>query len=1009
MKSKLKFSLKYGSILFLLYLLILATVPRLPLINAETEKKVYIAFGFHVNLYHSFRVDTNDDDGFAQDIRVIRKTIKTLDQFNKNGVPVKAVWDIDNLFSLQKRLPRYAPDIITNIKRRVKENDDEIIAMSYNNGLMSAMNKKEFSTVVARTISNHEQSGIKNIFENYSSIVRPQEMMVTPGNYNLYKQHGLDTIALYYSSITLDAFRVFSRNLSKKEAHNPLWYTNKITNEKMRLLPTYNIGDLVENVSLRDWVQKLHREQRRGRIDSDVIIFINFDGDSTFWEGLDIPSYLSWLPNTGGIKKLIETTKDLNYVEFTNLHSYLEKHPPVGEINFQQDLADGSFNGYSSWAEKSYVSEFWTHLVKNRYAQKTVASIYDYLDSPIPNEVTSAMNKSFEERLRLLSTTNFGMATPFLPRDRERVVRKFIQEMQTFQQEATHTAEKIIRKQMQKINFPSQVEGKKLLQKVFVLQETNYIKLNIALENIDENLQQEFFLLDKNNDKNNNNSAKKYSAIVVQKQKSLKNNTVKLILQSRQPIPVGIYAVYATDTNRKNQEKNILALPATVTSKNFSIEFDTNGHIVSVKKNGKAWLLKESLIPLIEYGKNNYTRPKTFVIENYSTANNLNIIMKANWSIEKAKQLQAGKVNIQLISNDEALYASCDLYYPETKRTEIFKEDSVELGRKIDSKWKQVAPLPLFLAMQGEKENLFQVNKENYLDVAVAYPVDYHRHHRHNKKLANVNNHITSAYTGISNDQGGTIVAYDSTTLSNFAAMPLKINYKSKSEEAGASVFSFGTAFGEQYYQPTWGTKNGFRSAFYTGEQFFSSAPTFNGYHYQIALRIDSHDKRKLPLQQRKLAKDYSNSPETISEFAITRKKEKQIVFQKSQIPHGFVGVFGKSHQTNIAGLFFYWEAFPNKKGKIIVEYGLNKNSLSEKIQTRATNAKIFTTTFANKPIPKNTDIFARAYFLSDSGQKSQETEIIHVKAKEKFEKENPLPITLQLNILYDTLLSYIN
>jgi len=31
------------------------------------ELKVCVAFGFHVNLYHSFRGDTNDKNGFGKD------------------------------------------------------------------------------------------------------------------------------------------------------------------------------------------------------------------------------------------------------------------------------------------------------------------------------------------------------------------------------------------------------------------------------------------------------------------------------------------------------------------------------------------------------------------------------------------------------------------------------------------------------------------------------------------------------------------------------------------------------------------------------------------------------------------------------------------------------------------------------------------------------------------------------------------------------------------------------
>jgi hypothetical protein len=59
---------------------------------ASTPHKVHITFGFHVNLYHSFRGDTNDENGFGQDIRVIRHILRQLDKFNRQGVPVRAVF-----------------------------------------------------------------------------------------------------------------------------------------------------------------------------------------------------------------------------------------------------------------------------------------------------------------------------------------------------------------------------------------------------------------------------------------------------------------------------------------------------------------------------------------------------------------------------------------------------------------------------------------------------------------------------------------------------------------------------------------------------------------------------------------------------------------------------------------------------------------------------------------------------------------------------------------------------
>ena len=82
--------------------------------------KIHIAYGFHVNCYHSYRGDTNDAQGFGSDIRIIRKTIKTLDELNAEGIPVKGTWDSENFFSLEQILPEYAPDIIEGMKRRAK-------------------------------------------------------------------------------------------------------------------------------------------------------------------------------------------------------------------------------------------------------------------------------------------------------------------------------------------------------------------------------------------------------------------------------------------------------------------------------------------------------------------------------------------------------------------------------------------------------------------------------------------------------------------------------------------------------------------------------------------------------------------------------------------------------------------------------------------------------------------------------------------------------------------------
>ncbi|MCI0480473.1 MAG: hypothetical protein L0213_02655, partial [Candidatus Dadabacteria bacterium] len=360
---------------FLIYLIIIALaffffkvslLPRIPTIGKTTTSKVYVALGFHTNLYHSYRGDTNDEAGFGKDIRTIRKIVETMDEYNKNGSSVRAVWDFDNLFTLEEILPNYAPDIIEDIKHRVDEQRDEVILMSYNNGLASGMTEEELTESITRAVTNPNGSGVMDIFGAFTPIVRPQEGMTSTGSFGVYKDLGVEAVALYYSAIPFDNLRVFLPPLSVEEALNPLTYKNKKTGDEMTIIPMYNVGDLIENVSLTKWARDIHRMQLEGTVKGDVLLFINFDADDSYWNGYTLPIYLRWLPNTGGLAQLIDEADAADYIEFTTLGDYLKTHKPKKEIFFGQDTADGTYNGYNPWAEKTTSHDYWTALAEDR-------------------------------------------------------------------------------------------------------------------------------------------------------------------------------------------------------------------------------------------------------------------------------------------------------------------------------------------------------------------------------------------------------------------------------------------------------------------------------------------------------------------------------------------------------------------------------------------------------------------------------------------------------------------
>ena len=243
--------------------------------------KIHIAYGFHVNCYHSYRGDTNDEQGFGSDIRIIRKTIKTLDELNAEGIPVKGTWDSENFFSLEQILPEYAPDIIEGMKRRVKEHGDENIIMGYSNGALGAMQENELVSSIELAVTNPQKSGLEDIFGTYEKIVRPQEVMFTPSQVHTYNKLGVKALCLYYSCVPFDAFKTLIPLLDDEKAFNPL--TFEYQGEGLTVIPTYSNADVCDAGCLRAWVKGLHEKQKSGEIKRDLFLFINMDADAIFW------------------------------------------------------------------------------------------------------------------------------------------------------------------------------------------------------------------------------------------------------------------------------------------------------------------------------------------------------------------------------------------------------------------------------------------------------------------------------------------------------------------------------------------------------------------------------------------------------------------------------------------------------------------------------------------------------------------------------------------------------
>ena len=393
------------------------------------DVRIHFCFRFHVNFYHSYRGDTPDENGFGKDIRIIRGILDDLDRLQGEVIQVGCAWDIDNEFSLGEMIPQHAPDIIERIKKRIADGQDEIHLMSWNNGMLGLHTSEEFKLAIEWAKTSPDHCGNSDILGSFVPIVRPQECMVTPSHIQQYRKLGIEAVSLYYSSIPFNAFGSFIPPLPVEQQYNPLLLQDPQTGASIRLLPAINQGDLAEyGFSARKMLAHIRRKQIRMKNPTDLMVLLDMDADDTFWAGIVPKPMAALIPSFAGLYHLVKSIAHLPYLSFTKAWSYLETHANAGSISIGQDMADGAFDGYASWAEKYDNHQLWAKVTECRgYWQKVkdlVSHIYQTSSAEmenfaswsarLPDGLQTIAEKAIMLRLRLLSTTHFGLSAPIM-------------------------------------------------------------------------------------------------------------------------------------------------------------------------------------------------------------------------------------------------------------------------------------------------------------------------------------------------------------------------------------------------------------------------------------------------------------------------------------------------------------------------------------------------------------------------------------------------------------------
>lgn len=699
------------------------------------ENKIHVAYGFHVNCYHSYRGDTNDNLGFGSDIRIIRKILDILTDFNEKGIPVKGTWDTENFFSLQKILPEYAPDIIEKMKERVDKYGDENIIMGYNNGALSAMTEDEFCESINLALTNESGSGLMDIFGKCEKIVRPQEVMFTPSQVSLYNKLGIKALCLYYSCVPFDAFRTIIPRLPDELAFNPLTYTYK--GESMTVIPTYSNSDVCDAGCLRAWVKELRKKQESGEINSDLFIFINMDADGAFWETINLGPVTGKVANTDGIHGLVEEIADLPYIVFDTPGGYLKNHKALGEIDFTHDTADGNFTGYASWSEKPFNRKIWTRLEKAR-AMAKVTSKRDML-SP-----------SFRNRVLLLSTTHFGLATPVLNIQREKTALDLSSAVIKDETAAMPKSEKLtVYNTADSLIQTVQLEINKNVSDLSqITVKAKNLESFTAVPTADD--LSSVFLMMKFGRK-----AKKYE------------------------IEIGF------DGEKKAPEfRNLLE------TDRLSMMFTNGGNLSFVQSDGRIIGHDEFLQSFITYDGKDYKFTKTDVSPLSVGGEGRGIRIKGE--IHLPKEIKGGSFTYDFFTTafSDAIYVRTTVNYPYTAETTSISTENSALGRFSDIKWSQAVPFQITPELDGD----ISVIKRNFMDDISSFRTQsFPECDEKNTSLASFNHQLTSGLVGLYDERGGIIIANARQVLGSMAHCPMRLE-----ENKTVRMNPFGTYYGKQ-------------------------------------------------------------------------------------------------------------------------------------------------------------------------------------------------------------------
>jgi len=811
-----------------------------------------------VNFYHSYRGDTPDEFGFGKDIRIIRKTIEALDTFNSRGVPARGAWDIENYFSLEKIMPEYCPDIIESWKRRVADGKDEVQVMSYNNGLISAHTAAEFDDAIARAVTNAAGSGLRDLFGSFGPMVRPQEMMYTPIHIMMYPAHGITSMSLYYSAVPFNAFSNFVRPLPFEQRFNPLTLSYPGIEETMTLVPAYNHGDIADNISLRRWLKRLRCKQLAMPQPKDLLLLIDADADDEYWFGYHWPIVTRLLSSTRGIRGLIESVCDLDYVTFATPSEYVRTHPPVGKITIGQDTADGSFDGLSSWAEKWDNHQLWTGIERSRILELQTRHLLGIGKADAPHEeIRQLIKESYEARLKALSTTHFGMASPVMNLTRLKTGAYHVQTSVEKARSAVERAAEIAAAKSSGKPDSAEFTLFDYVRGVSTMAIRYDAKPSRALVrmplSISETESANVRLLD------SDGHACPF-AIRCLAEEAPEARSELLFIASMSGSDQKSFRLDFSGSNAERLliEKPALAKEGMLQNEFIRVGFDKSLQVTKLQCRGVEYAADVFLRSAVNYADRVAEARNWAPVESAVLGDGLIALERATAEIplegDGGKRVAITR-ELMLVSGLPYLYMDTRVTYPKTQSENYNKRRAQRLEQTYDSNWREVMPCEIRPALFGTTGRPLRVWKHNYCGHVSWYDLDYAEFSK-NVNIDSFNNHITHAWVAVSDGVKGLLVAQTADVNCSLAFCPMRL--RGTRDDNRVFLNPFGSYHGKQLRYVTAHTGLGRFISLKMADQLDPYAPSYNGREEHFSLLIAPYTGDRPPEEIRRDAEAFA-------------------------------------------------------------------------------------------------------------------------------------------------------